>query len=77
MTILNWNNSEKCAIYIGGEVVTKPFTFTGRELEINYSTSAAGEIRFEIEDGNGKPLPGFTMADSQPIIGNETSRVVL
>lgn len=65
------------APYIGGEVVTKPFTFTGRELEINYSTSAAGEIRFEIENENGKPLPGFTMADSQPIIGNETSRVVL
>lgn len=65
------------APYKGGEVVTKPFTFTGRELEINYSTSAAGEIRFEIEDGNGKPLPGFTLKDSQPIIGNETARVVL
>jgi len=46
------------APYKGGEMVTKPFTFSGHELEINYSTSAAGE-------------------DSQRIIGNEISRVVL
>ena len=43
-------------------------------LEINYSTSAAGEIRFEMQDENGIPLPGYTLDDSQPIIGNEISR---
>src|SRR5690606_9130878 len=32
----------------GGEALTKPFIFDGKELEINYSTSAAGEIRVEI-----------------------------
>ena len=26
----------------GGEFITKPLTFTGKELEINYATSAAG-----------------------------------
>ncbi len=65
------------APYSGGEVITKPFTFSGKELEINYSTSAAGEIRFEIQDENGKPVPGYTMEDSQQIIGNEIERVVL
>jgi len=65
------------APYIGGEVITKPFTFTGRELEINYSTSAVGEIRFELQDENGVPVPGYTLEDSQRIIGNEISRVVL
>jgi hypothetical protein len=65
------------APYTGGELLTKPFTFSGRELEINYSTSAAGEIRFEIQDETGQPVPGFTMEDSQTIIGNEISRVVL
>ena len=64
------------APYSGGEVVTKPFTFSGHELEINYSTSAVGEIRFEIQDENGKPIPGYTLEDSQTIIGNEISRIV-
>jgi hypothetical protein len=62
--------------YDGGEVLTKPFIFEGSELEINYSTSAAGAIRMEILDGNGAPIPGFTMDDSQEIIGNEISRIV-
>jgi hypothetical protein len=64
------------APYSGGEVLTKPFTFTGQELEINYSTSAAGEIRIEIQDENGTPIPGFTMDDAQSIIGNEIKRIV-
>tara|TARA_R110000822_G_scaffold168554_5_gene308625 strand:+ start:4472 stop:5914 length:1443 start_codon:yes stop_codon:yes gene_type:complete len=64
------------APYSGGELITKPFTFTGTELEINYSTSAAGEIRFEIQDVNGTPIPGYTMEDGQEIIGNEISRIV-
>lgn len=63
------------APYKGGEVITKQFTFSGKELELNYSTSAAGEIRVEIQDKNGKPIPGFTMEDSQILIGNEISRI--
>jgi hypothetical protein len=65
------------APYSGGEVLTKPFTFLGHELEINYSTSAVGEIRFEFQDINGEPIRGYTLEDSQKIIGNEISRVVL
>lgn len=65
------------APYKGGEVLTKPFTFSGHELEINYSTSAVGEIRFEIQDETGQPVPGFTLEDSQRIIGNEISKIVL
>jgi hypothetical protein len=65
------------APYSGGELLTKPFTFMGSDLEINYSTSAAGEIRFEVQDENGVPLPGYTLDDSQPVIGNEISRVVV
>lgn len=65
------------APYKGGEMITKPFTFSGHELEINYSTSAAGEIRFELQDENGVPVPGFTLDDSDRIIGNEISRIVV
>ncbi|WP_343703760.1 hypothetical protein [Chitinophaga sp.] len=64
------------APYAGGEVITKAFTFSGRELEINYATSAAGGIRIEMQDAEGTPLPGFTMEDATTIIGNETKRVV-
>ena len=57
-------------------MVTKTFTFEGDELEINYSTSAAGEIKMELQDKNGNPLPGYSLNDCQLIIGNEIKRVV-
>lgn len=61
------------APYSGGRILTKPFIFSGKELEINYSTSAAGEIRVEIQDVNGNPVPGYTLQESRSIIGNEIS----
>lgn len=64
------------APYAGGEVVTKPLTFTGKELALNFATSAAGGIRVEIQDAAGKPVPGFALADAVETIGNETDRVV-
>lgn len=62
--------------YSGGTLVTKPLVFTGKELEINYSTSAAGSVRVEIQDEQGQPIPGFGLMDCQEIIGNELDRVV-
>ncbi len=64
------------ADYKGGEVITKPFTFSGKELEINYATSAAGSIRVEILDQAGKPLEGYALDNCQEIIGNEIRRAV-
>lgn len=60
----------------GGYAVTKPFIFDGNKLEFNFSTSAAGEIRVEIQDSNGIPIPGFTADDFDLLIGNEIRRVV-
>ena len=62
--------------YDGGEMVTKPFTFSGDELEINYATSAAGSIRVELQDESGRPLPGYTLAEAREIIGDQISRTV-
>lgn len=62
--------------YAGGEMVTKPVRFSGRQLEINYATSAAGSVRVEIQDETGKPLPGFALADSREIIGDQIARTV-
>ncbi|MBN2291522.1 MAG: hypothetical protein JXM70_03795 [Pirellulales bacterium] len=62
--------------YSGGEMITKPFTFSGNRLLLNFSTSAAGGIRVEIQDAEHKSIPGFTLADSDEVIGNEIERAV-
>ncbi|MDP6504930.1 MAG: exo-alpha-sialidase [Planctomycetota bacterium] len=64
------------APYAGGEMITKPLKFTGKEMAINYSTSAAGGIRIEIQSADGKPLPGFALEDCTEIIGDHIERVV-
>ena len=64
------------ALHDGGVLVTKPFTFEGDRLGINFATSAAGGIRVEILDESGDPIPGFTLADSVEQIGNEIDREV-
>jgi hypothetical protein len=60
----------------GGELLTRPFIFSGKQLAINFATSAGGGIRFELQDASGQPLPGFALADSREQIGNEIERVV-
>ena len=54
-----------------GEFVTKPFTFAGDHLNINYATSALGSIQLEIQDAEGKPIDGFTQAQFDHLYGNE------
>ena len=60
----------------GGECVTKPLTFSGSKLVINYSTSAAGSIRVEIQDADGKPLEGFGLKDCPEVFGDAIERTV-
>lgn len=60
----------------GGEMVTRPLTFLGNCLKINYSTSAAGSIRVEILDMDGKPVPGFAMEDCPEIYGDRIEQSI-
>jgi hypothetical protein len=60
----------------GGEFLTKPFRFTGAKLELNYSTSAAGQIRVEVQDADGQPLPGLALEECEPIWGDHLARIV-
>jgi hypothetical protein len=62
--------------YWGGELVTKPLRFKGKELVINYATSAAGSVRVEVQDGEGKPVPGHSLGDAAEMYGDEIERVV-
>ena len=56
--------------YGGGEVTTRPLVFDGSELELNYSTAGAGEIRVEIQDTKGHPIAGYTLEDCDTIKGD-------
>jgi len=64
------------APYAGGEFTTHPLTFAGRELVLNYSTSAMGSVQVEIRDAAGKPLPGFSLDQCPAIYGDELEHVV-
>ncbi|MBS0631992.1 MAG: hypothetical protein JSS11_08775 [Verrucomicrobia bacterium] len=62
--------------YPGGEFTTKPLIFTGSSLVLNYSTSASGSIRIEIQDAAGHPLPGFSLEESPLIFGDKIAEAV-
>jgi len=67
-----------------GEMITKPFVLKTPEpgtednmaLCLNFATSAAGEIRVEVQDVTGQKLQGFALEDASPLIGNFIERRV-
>ena len=60
----------------GGEFTTKPIIFTGKYLDINFSTSAAGSIQIEIQHADGTPVPGYTLSDAPEIFGDAIAHTV-
>ncbi|MBQ4630273.1 MAG: hypothetical protein IJB70_04730 [Clostridia bacterium] len=63
-------------IMAGGEekvAVTKPIVFEGKELHLNFETSAFGHIFVDVLDENGDEIPGKT---SFEIYGNTIDRKV-
>jgi hypothetical protein len=54
-----------------GELITKPFTFTGKTLTLNYATSAAGNVQVEIQTADGAPIPGFTLKEAPEAFGDK------
>ncbi len=57
----------------GGEILTKPFTFEGSELEINFSSSAMGDMTITVCDEAGNELEGYK---SCRIFGDNVDRKV-
>jgi len=55
----------------GGEAITRPVRFQGRKLVVNFRTSGAGNVRVELRDAAGTPLPGFALSDSRALRGDE------
>ncbi len=60
----------------GGELVTKPLRFQGNRLLLNFSTSAAGSLRVELQDVDGNSIEGYTLSDCPPIFGDTIERQV-
>ena len=59
-----------------GELLTRPVTFSGHNLHLNFSTSAAGSLLVELQQLDGQPVPGFSLVDCEPVYGDEIDRVV-
>lgn len=60
----------------GGELVTRPIVFDGNRLTLNVSTSAAGTVRVELQDADGRAVPGYSLADCDEVYGDDLERTV-
>lgn len=60
----------------GGELLTRPLRFTGAELRLNFSSAAGGGVLVEIQDESGRPVSGYSLADSQVVYGDALGRKV-
>lgn len=64
------------APYAGGAMATKPFTFEGSALTLNFATSAAGSVWVGVQDASGNPVPGFSVDECDELIGDAVGRTV-
>jgi hypothetical protein len=55
-------------------LITRPVRFSGGHCFVN--ADAAGSLRVEVLDRVGKPIPGFSASECQPISGNQTKHPV-
>ena len=62
--------------YAGGEMITRVFTFSGSELVLNYSTSAAGMIGVEIQSPDGWAMPNYGLPDGKPLVGDQIEGII-
>lgn len=59
-----------------GILTTTPVVFEGNSLELNFETSAGGNIFVEIVEPGGNPIPGFSKEDCVELLGDHLSRKV-
>jgi len=57
-----------------GTITTKTFTFTGSQLSLNVVSK--GVTLVELQDADGMPMTGFTLADCIPITADAIEHVV-
>jgi hypothetical protein len=59
--------------YAKKKLITKPFTFEGNTLKLNFSTSARGGIYLRILDVNNVPIEGYSTCE---IFGDSIDRII-
>ena len=57
-----------------GGFATHPLVFDGSQLALN--AAVQGALRVEIQDETGRPLPGLTLEDCEPLRGDSTRLLV-
>ena len=62
--------------YSGGEMTTELLEFSGENLYLNYSTSASGFIKVELQDFQGKYIEGYSIEDSPEIFGDKCEGLI-
>lgn len=62
--------------YTGGWILTPPIVFEGDRLELNIDVSAMGEARVEIQDVDGKPIPGYHLENCDRLLFNDVAHPV-
>ncbi len=60
----------------GGELLTKPLTFDGDKLAINFTTGDEGSVRVEIQGSDGQAIEGFALADGTELRGDAIDQPV-
>ena len=54
----------------GGSITTRTLRPGGSRLELNATIAAGGSLTVEVQDEQGRALPGFAAADCTPVIGD-------
>ena len=60
----------------GGELITQPFTFQGEQLVLNFAAKKSGSIKVELQDADGRPIPGYELSTSKPLTGDSIEQAV-
>jgi len=59
-----------------GALMTKPLVFDGAALTLNIDMAEGGVVRVEVQDDQGRALPGLRLAECDPIVGDHIARMV-
>ncbi len=70
LSLRPWGFASVGAGHAGGRMVTRPLRLAGRELRLNFSTSAVGSVAVEIRHSDGRPVAGRAFTDSSPVYGD-------
>jgi hypothetical protein len=61
---------------IPGELLTLPFALRTPEIFLNFRTESGGSVCLEVQEEQGMPISGFSMADCIPTAGDSTGHPV-